>query len=67
MMNVEQLIGRLHKVSIGELVMVVEEKGRTINCPPGRSTQQDYYGWQCGTLLHSNCTGTYTELTVLLL
>ena len=31
------------------------------------STQQDYYGRQCGTLLHSYCTGTYTEVTVLLL
>ena len=30
-------------------------------------TQQDYYGRQCGTLLHSYCTGTYTEVTVLLL
>ena len=31
------------------------------------NTQQDYYGWRCGTLLHSYCTGTYTEVTVLLL
>ena len=31
------------------------------------STQQDYYGRQCGTLLHSYCTRTYTEVTVLLL
>ena len=30
-------------------------------------TQQDYYGQRCGTLLHSYCTGTYTEVTVLLL
>ena len=30
-------------------------------------TQQDYYGRRCGTLLHSYCTGTYTEVTVLLL
>ena len=30
-------------------------------------TQQDYYGRRCGTLLHSNCTSTYTEVTVLLL
>ena len=30
-------------------------------------TQQDYYGRQCGTLLHSYCTSTYTEVTVLLL
>ena len=26
-----------------------------------------YYGRRCGTLLHSYCTGTYTEVTVLLL
>ena len=30
-------------------------------------TQQDYYGRWCGTLLHSYCTSTYTEVTVLLL
>ena len=30
-------------------------------------TQQDYYGRRCGTLLHSYCTSTYTEVTVLLL
>ena len=30
-------------------------------------TQQDYYGGRYGTLLHSYCTGTYTEVTVLLL
>ena len=30
-------------------------------------TQQNYYGRQCGTLLHSYCTGTYTEVTMLLL
>ena len=30
-------------------------------------TQQDYYSWRCGTLLHSYCTCTYTEVTVLLL
>ena len=30
-------------------------------------TQQDYYGWWCGTLLQSYCTSTYTEVTVLLL
>ena len=30
-------------------------------------TQQDYYSWQGGTLLHSYCTGTYTKVTVLLL
>ena len=30
-------------------------------------TQQDYYGRRCDTLLHSYCTGTYTEVTVLLL
>ena len=29
--------------------------------------QQDYYGRRCGTLLHSYYTGTYTEVTVLLL
>ena len=29
--------------------------------------QQDHYGRQCGTLLHSYCTGTYTEVSVLLL
>ena len=29
--------------------------------------QQDYYGRRCGSLLHSYCTGTYTEVTVLLL
>ena len=33
----------------------------------GYTTQQDYYGRQCGTLLHSYCTGTYTEVTVVLL
>ena len=31
------------------------------------TTQQDYYGRRCGTPLHSYCTGTYIELTVLLL
>ena len=31
------------------------------------ATQQDYYGRWCGTLLHSYCTGSYTEVTVLLL
>ena len=31
------------------------------------STQQDYYDGRCGTLLHSYCTSTYTEVTVLLL
>ena len=30
-------------------------------------TQQDYYGRRCGTPLHSYCTSTYTEVTVLLL
>ena len=30
-------------------------------------TQQDYYGRQCSTLLHSYCTSTYTEVKVLLL
>ena len=30
-------------------------------------TQQAYYGRRCGTLLHSYCTGTYTEVIVLLL
>ena len=30
-------------------------------------TQQDYYGRRCGILLHSYCTSTYTEVTVLLL
>ena len=30
-------------------------------------TQQDYYGPQYGTLLHSYCTCTYTEVTALLL
>ena len=30
-------------------------------------TQQDYYGRRCGALLHSYCTDTYTEVTVLLL
>ena len=29
--------------------------------------QQDYYGRQCSNLLHSYCTGTYTEVTLLLL
>ena len=32
-----------------------------------KDTQQDYYGQLCGTLLHSYYTGTYTEVTVLLL
>ena len=32
-----------------------------------KSTQQDYYGRQGGTLLHSYCTGTYSEVTVLFL
>ena len=32
-----------------------------------KGTQQNYYGRRCGTLLHSYCTGTYTEVTVLLL
>ena len=32
-----------------------------------KSTQQDDYGRLCGTLLHSSCTGAYTEVTVLLL
>ena len=31
------------------------------------STQQDYYGQQCGTLLRSYCTGTNTEVNVLFL
>ena len=31
------------------------------------TTQQDYYGRRCGTLLHSDGTSTYTEVTVLLL
>ena len=31
------------------------------------TTQQNYYGQRCGTFLHSYCTGTYTEVTVLLL
>ena len=31
-----------------------------------QNTQQDYYGQRYGTLLHSYCTGTYTEVTVLL-
>ena len=31
------------------------------------TSQQDYYGRQRGTLLHSYCTGTYTEVIVLLL
>ena len=31
------------------------------------TTQEDYYGQRCGTLLHSYCTGTYTEVTVLIL
>ena len=30
-------------------------------------TQQDYHGRLCVTLLHSYCTSTYTEVTVLLL
>ena len=30
-------------------------------------TQQDYYGRRCGTPLHSYGTGTYTEVTLLLL
>ena len=30
-------------------------------------TEQDYYGRRCGTLLHSYCTSTYTEITTLLL
>ena len=30
-------------------------------------TQQDNYDRRCSTLLHSYCTGTYTEVTVLLL
>ena len=33
----------------------------------GYATQQDYYGRWCGTLLHSYCTSTYTEVTVQLL
>ena len=32
-----------------------------------QATQQDCYGWQSCTLLHSVCTSTYTEVTVLLL
>ena len=32
-----------------------------------RPTQQDYYGRRCGTLLHSYCAGTYTEVTMLLI
>ena len=31
------------------------------------TTQQDYYGRRCSALLHSYCTGTFTEVTVLLL
>ena len=31
------------------------------------STQQDYYDRQYSTQLHSYCTGTYTEVTTLLL
>ena len=38
-----------------------------IFCPRRENTQQDYYGWRGGALLHSYCTGTYTEVTVLLL
>ena len=30
-------------------------------------TQQNYYGWRCGTPLHSYFTGTYAEVTMLLL
>ena len=30
-------------------------------------TQQDYYDLRCGNLLHSYCTSTYAEVTVLLL
>ena len=30
-------------------------------------SQQDYYGLQYGILLHGYCTGTYTEVVVLLL
>ena len=29
-----------------------------------KTTQQDYYGLQGSTLLHSYCTSTYTEVTV---
>ena len=32
-----------------------------------KCTQEDYYGRRCGILLHSSCTGTFTEVTVLLL
>ena len=35
--------------------------------PYSKPTQQDYYGRRGGTLLHSYCTSTYTEATVLLL
>ena len=37
------------------------------NFQPPLATQEDYYGRQNGTLLRSYCTGTYTEVTVLLL
>ena len=30
------------------------------------TTQQDYYNLEYGTLLHSYCTGTYTEVVLLL-
>ena len=32
-----------------------------------QGTQQDYYGRRGGTLIHSYYTGSYTEVTVLLL
>ena len=35
-----------------------------LNC---KATQKDYYGRRCCTLLHSYCTGTYTEVTMQLL
>ena len=52
--------------------IVIEHPHSILNSTPTCSsqigiTQQDYYGRRCGTLLHSYCTGTYTDVTVLLL
>ena len=46
---------------------VIISEGMQKFYPGQKTTQQDYYGRRCGTLLHRYCIGTYTEVTVLLL
>ena len=39
-----------------------DDEGQLNNPMFVSTTQQDYCGWRCSTLLHSYCTGTYTAL-----